>query len=1146
MRVQRSSLFVPLFVSPSRESWIILLLFAVAFVCSSSLAVAQSNNSVGSPYRLETPGQVVDGSATLVQHYDSTKMLRLTLAVQPPHMAEEEQFLQDLRTKGSPEYRHYLSAEEWTKRFDPSEQDEQAVVDWAKSQGFTITHRFPNRLLVDVEAPVGTLEKAFSVTINTYQLGNTTFFSNDRDPEIPTSLTGVLHSVQGLNSLQRMYPANPNMAEPVSPDYVPGPAYTMAVSDHADGSRALLKQAMKAHSPKAAKGTTPNFTNGNLDPTDLYGSNAYDYNALYAQGHCCNPLGNANSSPPESSIAIASFGSQAISDIAGFHNQYPYLAYDINEVFIDGSPACCDAEGTLDMEWSTAMSNSFGSAGNTAHVWVYDGANFNDSTFTDIYNHMLNDGHAKVFTTSWSCTEFFGCSSSTMDSRHAIFNSMLGQGWTLFTASGDRGAYDDCSHLAVSYPASDPDLVGVGGTFLQLFSDSTFDFENAWAGGTSAGSCSSNNGGSGGGCSSKFSAPSYQGSSPACGTGSRSVPDISLNAAYGQNYYFNGALSGTGGTSISSPEMAGFAAQENAYLLALGNACFPGTSSPCAPMGSVFTSAVYFEGFNPGYAPHYPFYDITSGCNSNDIGTGYCAGTGYDLVTGWGTSNMLQLAWLINWNHASDDARPTVSFSGPATNTWYNTDQTVSWGVTDSGGGGVASGVAGFSQAWDFDPGDVVSEPTPGSGNSFYSGPQFPNATGGCLELAGGGGCAGGVSQGCHTAHVRAWDNMGLGSGDSAYGPVCYDTISPVTTSSLAGTKTGAIFVSTVKDTLSASDFSPGSGVASTVYQINGGTVQTYTGPFTISANGTYTVAFHSTDVAHNVEGTESTSFTVARWLPETSGSSAMFHGISCVSTTKCEVVGAGGAIRGTTNGGSTWPAQVSGTTNSLNAISCQGAFCVAVGNTGTIRVTTNSGGAWNTKTSGTTQNLDGVNCVNSTFCVAVGDAGTILVTSNGGGSWSKKTSGTTNNLKSVSCSTTSVCRAVGQNGTIRATGNGGANWTGQTSGTANNLLGIDCPAGTTFCAAVGTVGNIVVTTNNGTTWSKKTSGTTNNLNSVSCSTATVCRAVGAAGTIRATINGGGTWSAQPSGTTNALFGVDTQSATLAYSAGSAGTILKQ
>ena len=144
---------------------------------------------------------MLDGSAVLVSHYNSEQKLRLVLAVQPPRMAEEEQFLKELQTKGSPNFHKFLTADEWNARFAPSAADEQAVVDWARSQGLSVTNRFANRLLVDVEAPAGVIEKAFGVTINNYRLGDEVDFANDRDPLIPANLSGIVSGVLGLNSI---------------------------------------------------------------------------------------------------------------------------------------------------------------------------------------------------------------------------------------------------------------------------------------------------------------------------------------------------------------------------------------------------------------------------------------------------------------------------------------------------------------------------------------------------------------------------------------------------------------------------------------------------------------------------------------------------------------------------------------------------------------------------------------------------------------------------------------------------------------------------------------------------------------------------------------------------------------------------------
>lgn len=154
----------------------------------------------------QTPPPVENGSAERVAHLNPAQLLRLSLRLESRHVEEERKFLEELQTKGSPEYHHFLSAEEWARRFGPSEKDEQAVVDWAKSQGLTVTRRFPNRLAIAAEGPVSTVEHAFHITINLYQLGGKTFFSTDRDPEIPSSLAGIIQSVGGLDNLQVLHP----------------------------------------------------------------------------------------------------------------------------------------------------------------------------------------------------------------------------------------------------------------------------------------------------------------------------------------------------------------------------------------------------------------------------------------------------------------------------------------------------------------------------------------------------------------------------------------------------------------------------------------------------------------------------------------------------------------------------------------------------------------------------------------------------------------------------------------------------------------------------------------------------------------------------------------------------------------------------
>lgn len=855
-------------MGPAQAIFAVMLLIGAALALPR-FALAQAPLLAADPIVGQPARPVVQGAAHLEGHYSDTSMLRLAIALKPPKLEEERQFLAQLQDKKSPLFHHYLSAAAWNARFSPAAADEQAVVDWLQSAGLTVTQRYPNRLLVDVEAPVTTIERALGIQINSYTAGNTAFFSNDRAPSLRPDLVNIVWAVLGLNSLEQERPAS-HRTVPVRPAYLPGPPKATGPAQHADASLSL-RDAMNAKGGAVRTGIGkdgfgPQITAGAYDPTDIYSSQAYDYGALYNQGHCCNPLGNPGQSPPETSIAIATYGAQDLSDIAGFHATYPYLAYNVQLFNINGTPAPGDAEGTMDAEWATATSNSFGGYGNTSKVYVYQGANYQNNTITDVYNSILTDGYARVFSTSWACAEQQAvpgltnsdCYAGTMNARDAIFMSMVGQGWTLVAASGDEGATATWCGAAdgVFYPATDPFVVAAGGTTLSLDSYSNYLGESGWTGGIYG--CDSNDGGSTGGFSSYWATPSYQSS---FGYPSRATPDIALNADWlnsPQNYYFEGALSGNGGTSIVAPELAGFFAQANAYLLSLGNVCGSG-SSACAPLGDAHS---YLYDAGQFFAPHKPFYDITSGCNNNDItaeyGLGYyCAGSGFDQVTGWGSANMLQLSWAINWYSAAAAAAPTVNFTGPAVNTWYSTDQFINWSVIDVSGSVPGTGIAGFTQGWDSIPADPTSEATPGAGNSFYSGPQFPNATTGYLDFAGSG-----VSQGCHTVHVQAWNNMGRTSGDTTYGPVCYDTVPPATVLALSGTKQGIYYSSAVKVTLTATD--AGSGVASTVYSLDGAAKVAYSGPLTVSAVGAHTLSYHSTDVAGNVESTHSASFSIA------------------------------------------------------------------------------------------------------------------------------------------------------------------------------------------------------------------------------------------------------------------------------------------
>jgi len=267
------------------------LLLALA---ATSTALAQVRISPAG----EPPAALRNGRARLMGHFNPQQIIRLAIGLTHPHVAEEEQFISDLATPGSPDFRRFLTADEFTARFGPSATDEQAVVDWATSEGFTITQRFRNRLIVDVEAPVTTVERALRLTINSYAMGNYSYFSNEKEPVIPAHLLGIIHSIGGLNNFPQMQPASSNGVEPPGPVYRPGPVIGHGHAMRADANGSIRLQESSSRPPEGA----PNFTSGFIDPQNIYSSYAYNYNGLQNLGLCCNPFHVSGGSPKESSI----------------------------------------------------------------------------------------------------------------------------------------------------------------------------------------------------------------------------------------------------------------------------------------------------------------------------------------------------------------------------------------------------------------------------------------------------------------------------------------------------------------------------------------------------------------------------------------------------------------------------------------------------------------------------------------------------------------------------------------------------------------------------------------------------------------------------------------------------------------------------
>lgn len=264
------------------------------------------------------------------------------------------------------------------------------------------------------------------------------------------------------------------------------------------------------------------------------------------------------------------------------------------------------------------------------------------------------------------------------------------------------------------------------------------------------------------------------------------------------------------------------------------------------------------------------------------------------------------------------------------------------------------------------------------------------------------------------------------------------------------------------------------------------------------------------------------------RWRTQVSGTANNLNGIPMFDGSNGYACGNSGTILKTTDGGTNWVVQVSGTTQNLLDCSIGAdishAWAVGVNGTaaeGNIRMTTDGGANWVLSPSGTTQTLRGVGFANNSIGWAVGNSGTVRYTSDGGANWAGQASCSPGNrYRGVFSLTTTTAWIVGDNGIVCRTVDGGVNWLGPgvlSDGFTGNLMDaffIDAATGW----VVGNTGRIYKSVDGGANWVLQVSGTGSNLSGVTFKDSNNGWIAGAGAQLLHTTDGGTTWTLQDDG----------------------------
>lgn len=610
--------------------------------------------------------------------------MSVQVVLAPSHGARLHNLLAGLYNPNSASYRHFLAKGEFARRFAPNRAVRAELASYLRARGLAVSSS-ASPFLLRATGSSAVVSSAFRTNLMMYtNAKGVRYFSNASAVHLPARLVRGVLGVVGLTNTIRP------QANALSPQ-----SRVKLAHGHGSGGNSC-----ETGYPTINQLVTE-FVNDGPSPTLGYGGGPGCSGLTPSQDNSIYGAPAASSRTQGAGVNAALFELSAYqhSDINTWAHQFygdrfnPSLV-DIN---VDGgplNPKCpqgddCppdfngyagDIEVDADIEMTLAVSPS------VRHVIVYNAPNDQTGqTSIDEYALIANQDIADTTSSSWGVCEDDVTAAYTQ-AENVLFEQMAAQGQSLFTSSGDSGAFgclltDGGTDAVIGDPGGQPWITDVGGT--STFNVNPGHDPNPGYGGETVwnprGLCNTSanefgisgldwcfdTGGDGGGVSEFWGRPAYQtgpgvnnrfttfaNNKTNCtlarkGTPCREVPDISLNADQYTPYseFCTGNAStpesfcatfsdtqtppgwfGIGGTSLSSPFMSAIIANRDSYTgRRTGNA-----------------NQLLYSLFNSRGSGRY-FHDITptrQGPNDNGL---YPVTPGFDLATGIGSPIMASI-----------------------------------------------------------------------------------------------------------------------------------------------------------------------------------------------------------------------------------------------------------------------------------------------------------------------------------------------------------------------------------------------------------------------------------------------------------------------------------------------------------------------
>ena len=376
----------------------------------------------------------------------------LQLKRSPEQELALQQFLDELHTKGSPNFHQWLTAQEFGEKFGLAKPDLDAVTGWLESHDFRVNVVYPSGMLIDFSGTAAQVRKAFQTEIHHLEVKVEKHVGNISDPRIPAALAPVVAGVVSLH------------------DFRP----------HA------MHHLRKAHSEFTFTDALGS-TNYALVPADL--AKIYNLNPLFSAG--ISGQGQTIVLIEDSDVFRASdwstfrqtFGLSGYNS-ASFTQVHPPAppSQPANNCSSPGTFYPDNAEAILDAEWASASAPS-------AAIEMAACANTR-TTFGGLIaiQNLINASTAppSIMSISYGqCETVNGAAANAM--YNSAYQQAVAEGVSVFVAAGDSGAAGcdnsaaEATHgIAVNAFASTPNNVAVGGTdFSDTYSGTNATYWNS-------------------------------------------------------------------------------------------------------------------------------------------------------------------------------------------------------------------------------------------------------------------------------------------------------------------------------------------------------------------------------------------------------------------------------------------------------------------------------------------------------------------------------------------------------------------------------------------------------------------------------------------------------------------------------------------